>query len=343
MKTMKYVLALLVLVAVFGSCKDPEPPVEPDPIDYRNGIFVLNEGNFNWGNASMDFIDGEGELHEKVFQEENGAPLGDVAQSLHEFGGDLYVVVNNSGKVERLNGSDLKVRRTLTGFTSPRHFHFLSSEKAYVTDLFADAISVVNPQTGASLGEIAVGGWTEDLLSVGGKTFVAQTGTDQILVIDNGTDALVDSFFVGREPNSLVVDALGLVWALCSGGLQDEEPRLVRFDAGSHAIQDAFVFGDSSQSPGNLVIDPSGQELYFLNGDVYAMEIGATSLPAQPLVAAGSRVLYHLEVEDGTGNLFVTDAVDYVQRGNLMEYNVRGDLLREWKTGIIPGDLLFLP
>ena len=54
-------------------------------------------------------------------------------------------------------------------------------------------------------------------------------------------------------------------------------------------------------------------------------------------------MLYHLEVEGGAGNLFVADAVDYVQRGNLMEYNAGGDLLQEWKTGIIPGDLLFLP
>ena len=333
----------LALLLLFAACDKTDPPGQPDPIDFSRGIFVLNEGNFNWGNASLDFIDAEGELHEKVFQGANDAPLGDVGQSIEAFGGDLFVVVNNSGKVERLNGADLKVRRTLTGFTSPRSMELLSSEKAYVTDLYADAISVVHPQTGASLGEIAVGGWTEDLLAVGGKTFVAQMGTDQVLVVDNGTDALVDSFYVGREPNSMVVDAQGFVWALCSGGLQEERARLVRFDAGTYAVERAFDFPDSLSSPGNLAIDPSGQELYFLNGDVYAMAVSATALPAQPLIAAGDRVLYHLEVDGRTGNVFVTDAVDYVQRGHLLEYNAGGDLLRQWNTGIIPGDLLFLP
>lgn len=339
MRKFSYIFALLLLLA--ASCKDPPP--EPETVDFSRGILVLNEGNFTWGNASMDFIDADGEMHRDVFRGANDIPLGDVAQSFAEGNGGIYVVVNNSGKILRLNPSNLLLETEMTGLTSPRHLALVSASKAYATDLYADALSIVNPSTGQVTGQIPVGAWTEELLTLGGKVYVTEMGSDKLLVLDPTTDTLLDSIYVGREPNSMVVDGQGKIWMMCSGGISEELPRLVRFDPLADSVETTFTFSDIDSSPGELEIDADGNTLYFLNGDVFEMEISAANLPSQALISAEGRVLYHLEVDHGSNAIYVTDAVDYVQQGNLLEYNASGNLLRSWQTGIIPGELLILP
>ena len=331
-------LALLAL-----ACKQPPDGEPPIPLDLSLGIFILNEGNFNWGNASLDFIDGEGAHHSAIFSDSNQIPLGDVAQSIYRYNDDLYIVVNNSGAIHRVDGQSMKVVSSATGLTSPRYLAFLSPAKAYATDLYADAITIFNPASMQVTGQIPVGSWTEELLNYGGTAYVCQMGSDKLLLIDPNTDALLDSIYVGREPNSLVADKNGKLWVLCSGGINEAAPRLVRFDPDSRSVDRSFLFADTTASPSELRINPAGDQLYFLNGDLYQMPIAATNLPVSPLAPANGRQFYHLEVERLTGDLLVTDAVDYVQQGALHRYRANGEYKEMYPAGIIPGDVLVLP
>ena len=47
---------LAVLTVLLFACK-PDTPVNPKALDLGSGVFVLNEGNFQFSNASLSFYD----------------------------------------------------------------------------------------------------------------------------------------------------------------------------------------------------------------------------------------------------------------------------------------------
>ena len=61
------------------------------------GLFVINEGNFQYGNASLSYYNpATKSVENEVFYRANAMKLGDVAQSMTIHNGIGWVVVNNS-------------------------------------------------------------------------------------------------------------------------------------------------------------------------------------------------------------------------------------------------------
>ena len=333
----------LILLVLAGCGKEPEPVLPPgDTGLYEKGVIVVNEGNYTWGNAAVDFFDPtNGTLHREIFTTANGIPLGDVFQSGVIIGDRAYLVVNNSQKVEVVNLSDFKLEATISGMTSPRYLIPVSDTKAYVSDLFAKQIHIVNLVSNTVTGNIPVGAWTEEMVMSNDKVFVCETGSDKVLVLDPNTDQLLDSIAVGKGPNSIVTDAVGRVWVLCDGGFSVETPKLVRIDATADTVVQTLEFSDISMNPSELRINGTGNMLYYLNDGIFRFPAGDTAVAADPWVASGGRVLYGLGLDPENGDLYVSDVIDYVQRGWVYRYSSAGVPTDSFKTGIIPGGFLF--
>jgi YVTN family beta-propeller protein len=330
----------LGLLLFWSACKD-KPPVEPDPMRYENGVLVMNEGNFQWGNASLDFIDADGKVHRDVFQSTVKRPLGDVGQTITLLGNTAYLVVNNSGKIEALDLPGLGSICAITGLTSPRQLLPLGGGRAYASDLYSRQIAVLDLPSCSVVGSIATGGWTEEMLAVGNRVYVTQAGTNRLLVIDPATDQLLDSIVVGREPVALVQAADGLLYVLSSGSLGPEYASLDVVDPGTRQLVRQLVFPSGTDFPSDLTMNAAGDTLYWLNGGVFCMPTSASSLPTQAWIPAGTRNFYSLAVR-GDGSLYVGDAKDYLQAGQVLRYSAGGALLATYAVGIIPGDFGFL-
>jgi hypothetical protein len=52
-------------------------------------------------------------------------------------------------------------------------------------------------------------------------------------------------------------------------------------------------------------------------------------------------MFYKLAVDPDKGDIFVTDAVDYQNKGYLIHYNKDGVLIYTFEAGIIPGNMCF--
>ena len=133
-------------------------PIEPiDMTLPGRGLFISNEGNFTYGNASLCYYDitnsqliTDQDGDNDIFLSANGIPLGDVAQSVTSYGNTVYVVVNNSGVIFAIDRHTAKITGTIRGLTSPRYMHILSDTKAYVTDLYARASQSLIPRPAKS-------------------------------------------------------------------------------------------------------------------------------------------------------------------------------------------------
>lgn len=356
--TKGYLLLLPVFLFLFSCSKEPirEQSTNdggPSPTTYDNGIFIINEGNFNWGNASITYINNKTNIVEQdVFRKVNDRPLGDVAQSMSVFNDMGFIVVNNSNKVEVVSLADFKSVKSISGFNSPRYIAFVDSSKAYVTNLQHD-VSIIDLNSLTITKTITTMEWTESMVVYKNYLFVTCIGTytepsnirkAKLLVIDTKQDKVIDSIQTGKEPVGVVIDKKDRIWVLCTGGFDYYEPAsLIRINPDLLIPEKVFTFPSGNDVPSHLCINPGGDTLYFLKNGVFQMPVAALDLPSEPLIPANGQLFYGLAVHPNTGNIYVSDAVDYVQNGWAYQYSPHGQLIKAYEAGRIPGSFCFSP
>lgn len=323
------------------------------------GIFVVNEGNFMYGNASLTYYDPESrEVKEDVFFLTNGLPLGDVAHSMTIRDSLGYVVVNNSGRIYIIHTGTFEVKGKITGLTSPRYIHFISDTKAYVSDLYARSIAIVNPESREVTGTIKVDNSnpdfyqhsTEQMLQYDRYVFTnCWSYDDQILVIDTELDRIIDSIEVLKQPNSMVLDKSHSLWVLCDGGVDGspfghEAGGLLQVGTGSTEARIVWRFSPEER-PTDLRINGTGDTLYFINGDIYRYAIHGTEDPEliieSPYQGSAWTGFYSLDVDPVSSELYVADAIDFVQPGKIYRFTPEGEPLDTFRSGIAPGAFCF--
>ncbi len=377
------------MLTLLSSCMDDDAWYEMNDLQVRydtslnnaisrqTGVFVLNEGNFMYDNASLSYylIDSMQHIND-VFYRTNGTPLGDVAQSMVIRDSLGYIVVNNSSKIYVININTFEYVGKITGLTSPRHMHFVDAHKAYVSDLYAGAIAIVDPKKMEIIGYIDVPNpaselnqhSTEQFVQLGKQVYTNCWSYDNtILVIDSETDQVTDSIKVPLQPNSMVADRFGKLWVLCDGGFEGnpaghEVPALVRIDPELAGIEASYTFGLNDQ-PTELKINGTGDTLYFLNRHLYRHTITADTPPQKILESSYAKStsatppqsimespatlavggFYGLGIDPFSGEIYLGDALDQVQRGVVYRYKSDGTVIDTFRTGINPGFFCFRP
>ena len=99
-----------------------------------------------------------------------------------------------------------------------------------------------------------------------------------------------------------------------------------------------IVFPAKEASPERLRIDGSGSTLYFLESGVRKMSVTDNEIPSTTLIDG---YFYNLGINPVNGDIFVTDTIDFQQRGRLMIFDNNGALLSNMLAGIIPSKLYF--
>lgn len=342
---MKKLIILLFAISMLAvSCnKDDDTPENA----VGDGVFVLNQGTFNKGNASLSYFHpSNNTIVSNVFKTTNNKPLGDVAQSMTQAENTSFIVVNNSGLIYGIDNRTAVITGTIKGLTSPRYMLIVGQSKAYVSDFSSTEITVVNPATYEVTGTVPVGRTTEGMVQVGSEVFAANWSAfgqtlknNMIMVVNTQQDMLVDSIQVGLEPNSIVVDKHDYIWVLCSGGYDNQEiPTLWKIDSRDHEVLDTLVFDTIISNPSGLSINGTGDIIYYLNKGIYKFSVDSTSLPMEPFIEERSdRHFAFIGVDPVTGDIYASDPLDYKKNGVVYRYRDSGVLLSKNPGGVVPG------
>jgi DNA-binding beta-propeller fold protein YncE len=344
---------LLVLFILFTSCMKDDQWVK-EHLQQGNlslsqgGVFIVNEGNFMYGNSTLTHYDTlKKEVQNDLFYHVNGLPLGDVAESMTIWGSKGYVVINNSGKIYVLDINNGKYTEKITGLISPRFIHFVNSEKAYVTDLYAGKITIVNPATCQITGVITCPSHpsTEEMVQFENLLFVTcWSGDKTVLVLDVDRNRIIAEISTGEQPCGIVLDRFNKIWVLCQsrpGSISTNSALLQRIDPLTLLIERSFSFPLDAK-PVKLTLDAKGDNLFYLLGnDIRKMAVTSDRLPDKAFISLKSKLLYGLGIDPVNGNIYVSDALDYQQPGIITRFTESGNPIDTFKAGIIPGRFCF--
>jgi hypothetical protein len=344
---------LVVLILVSACSKDPKPVLDPRSV---SGLYIVNEGGFLQGNASLSFYDAEQDImYDDIFTQVNGRPLGDVFQSMTFYKGKAYLIVNNSQKIEVVDSASFSSITTITGLESPRNL-FFANDKAYITSF--SGITVYNAETFQKIKEINVGGWPEKLvlhdttLYAPVQQFSYTTGARKGLVsINPRTDEVVDYMELREGAYDIVLDANNWLWVMCAGDF--EKPvngALYKVDPKTFTMLTEYSFNGLAYFGNALKLSNNGLQLYFAvpnpaggftQTDIFKMNIFSNTLPTTPFYSGAGKYIYGFNVDELQEELYILDAVQGGQKGNLIRVNLQnGQEISTYGVGYFPNNVI---
>ncbi|MDX5448893.1 MAG: hypothetical protein LPK47_11010 [Bacteroidota bacterium] len=319
-----------ILVLFISACAadeiGPQYPGNGEIPLSRDGLWITCEGNFGWDNGSLSYYDPTtGETFNQVFRTVNGRSLGDVVQHMSLHKDEYFLTINNSNKIEVIDVQNLAMKRTLGPFDSPRGVYFFD-RKGFVTSLWSNDITVIDPETGEVLGKVNMGGWSEKMIPMGTEVWVQVRNGDPGIKAIDPNDLTSKTIF--KSPHEVLTfspdDDGGVVIA------SDKAGKIILYRHSSAGL-------DSLETQIPVAIATRmvsyGGDIYLLNTNLYRID-SKFNLQIQ---IEGSRWQnpYSLWVDDR--GIFVADAMDFVQNGNLCFLSFSGHALDSAELRIIPG------
>ncbi len=349
-------IAFISIFSLVEAVCTKAPPTAPElPPLATKAIYVVNEGNFGRNNSTLSYyIPDSNRVYQDVFAAVNGRNLGDTGNDMVLYKDRGYIVVNNSQKIEVITLVDNKSVGTIVipaipVSKSPYRLTILSDTKAYVTNLYDNSVTVFNPTTLAiTKDRIPVGNNPQGIAVVNNKVYVCNSGfglDSTVSVIDPFTDAVIKTIVVGKSPSDIGVDVDGELIVKCDGFSDFVNPN--NDTPGSIVVINPLIDAVTATiplplatygHPGRLAVSLTGIGYAIVKGGVMKFGTKTRTVLSNPFVTGS---FYSLAVDDVTERVYVTNAKDYIQPGEVIIYDKNAFQVGRFDTGIIPGTIAF--
>lgn len=335
-----------------------------------SGFYLVNQGNMGSNKARLDFLNFHNGFYIRdVFTEYNPEVvkgLGDTGNDVQVYKGKVFVVVNGSHKVEIMDAYSMK-RLAQVDVPNCRFIAF-DGNHAYVTSYVAKDKEALKTQKGALYcidldtykvtGQVTVGYQPEQLVIMDGKAYVANSGgyvagyDDTVSVVDLKSMKVEYDIKVAINLGLMLVDAEGTIWVSSQGNFSDVSSTL------NYLVKkgDKYELGGSVNVPVSSMA-LAGDKIYVI-GSTYTPPAWALTTTYN-IVNAKTRKLesgsfitdgtesdiataFTVTVNPGNGDIYVTDAKNYVSSGTLHCYTGSGKHKWSVRTGDIPARIAFL-
>ncbi len=349
-------------------------PDGPDTEASPPGMYLLNEGNMGSNKASIDYVDfRNGYYSRNLYPERNPTvvkELGDVGNDIQIYGSRLYAVINCSHKVEVMDKHTLE-RIGQIDIPNCRYIRF-SRGRAYVTsyvgpvqmdpDAQQGAVFEVDTATLQITNRCTVGYQPDELEIMGEYIYVANSGGYRapnydrtVSVVERQGMKQVQKINVGINLHRIRADRYGKLWVTSRGDYNGIRSKLFVLERESRWSKNMVVADTLNIPCSEMAI--CGDSLYFYSAEWSnaaernVVSYGIIDVRTKKLVAdnfitdgteADIEVPYGIAVNPTTGDIFVTDAKNYVSSGQLHCYGRDGR--RKWsvRTGDIPAHMVFM-
>lgn len=273
----------LLFITVLVSCR-PEKNPEPEGV-YSSGIFVVNEGIYGQTSGTVSYYNPDSaKLLQNIFRLSNDRDLGNVLQSMYFHNDKVYLVVNNSNKIEIANAHDFKEIAQITNLEQPRYFLPIDADRALVTqwgfDLLSGSLALIDLNTNTLIQQISsgIGKGPENMLLNNGKVFICNVGglesDNFISVLNLQTMQVEDTIITDDAPNSMQIAPNGNIWIACSGKavyasypvidtVNSTYGSLLELDPSTGNIINRIVF-QKGKGATRLILGNSSGQMFFL-------------------------------------------------------------------------------
>lgn len=383
MNKIQFFLIFLPLLLVATGCREDElvVPTEYDIIiDFPRsdskvrGFYIVNEGNMGSNKCTLDYYDYFTGLYARNFYAEKNPnvikELGDVGNDIGIYGSKMYVVVNCSHKVEVLNART-GVRLGQIDIPNCRYVRFHRG-KAYVSSYVGPVLIAPNAPKGAVFevdttslkvtNKVSVGYQPEEMEVVDDYMYVANSGGYRAPNYDNTVSVIqmvdfkqVQQIPVGINLHRLKKDKYKKLWVTSRGDYQTRPSRLYVM-AKKPGFNQMVVTDTLPVACSNMAIHGDSLYYYATEWNNYTasntisygiIDIRSKQVVSKNFITDGTdrniTIPYGIAVHPETGDIFVTDAKNYVSSGTLYCFSPQGKKKWSVRTGDIPAHIAFLP
>lgn len=355
----------------------------PDSTIHENiaGIYVLNEGNMGSNKATIDFLDFRKNMYIKNYYTEKNPnvvkELGDVGNDIQIYGNRLYAVINCSNKVEVMEAYTGR-RIGQVNIPNCRYIKFYRGH-AYVSSYVGPVGIDPNAQLGAVfkvdtatlkiVDQVNVGYQPDELEVLGDYLYVANSGGYRggsgdgeydytVSVVEMYAMKQIQKIPVGINLHRIRKDKYNRLWVSSRGDYGKTPSRLhllQRKDKNSKEMvvtdtlnipcSEMFIQGDSLYFYSTQKSSISGNEEVTASYGI--IDIRTKELVSNNFITDGTerfiKVPYGLNIDPYNGDIYVTDAKNYLISGTLHCYTREGKRKEtSFFTGDIPAHMTFL-
>lgn len=349
----------------------PGVPIDPDA--RPAGMYLLNEANMGSNKSSIDYVDFRNAYYVRnIYAERNPEvvkELGDVGNDIQIYGNKLYAVINCSHKVEVMDVRTCK-RIGQVDIPNCRYIRFAKG-KAYVSAYVGPVAIDPNAQLGAvyevdtaSLAvtrKVTVGYQPDELEVLGEYLYVANSGGYRAPDYDSTVSVVeiygmkqIQKIPVGINLHRIRKDRYGKLWVTSRGDYNTIPSRLYVLDRKDKNSKEMVVKDTLDIPCSEMYIQ--GDSLYFYsvewnkqterNTVTYGIiDVRTGQLVTDHFITDGTEqdivIPYGICVHPTTGDIYVTDAKNYVSSGVLHCYDRHGKKKWSVRTGVIPAHMAF--
>ena len=320
-------------------------------------IVVANQGNFSDANGSLTYF----ESGAATASQDIVPGLNTLIQSVLLQDRTGYILSNTADRIDIFNLDTFERTGQITGVSSPRYMAVVGTEKAYVSNLFTESVTIIDLASNTVTGTVATGKNPEDIAVIGNNAYVANSGfgadDSTLTVIDIATDSVIDTMQTGCDgPRFLEVDNDNELWVFCNGKtvfnadfseiIEQTNGQVVVFHGatGEEVVRIPLDAQSGASSLGqDAWYDPVTQQMFLVVGAEVVVFDTVENEQQMAIQIDGDEQIGGIAYESTSDRLYVARITDFTSSGFVSIHDLSGMETGRFSAGVAPAFIAFYP